>query len=73
MINTRQIKKVIDGVPFTFVCERTKHEGFDDKVTYFHNWIWSADCFGSVTKKYGKRKSVRAQIPYQIKAAKLAA
>ncbi len=71
MQKSKIIKRVIDGVAFTFECVRSKHIGFDNKVTYSYSWYWGADILSGKKLAISGTHSIKAGIKYQVKAAKM--
>jgi len=71
MINSRVVKRVIDGVNFTFECKRSVFVGFDNVKHFNKTWIWGADCLTGRHVAKGSKLSIYNGIKHQVKAAKM--
>ena len=74
MKNQKIVKKVVDGVDFTFRCVRSAYTNGYGQVSYQRKWYWGADIFngtgGGVSIGKG-HSSITEGIKHQVRAAKM--
>jgi hypothetical protein len=64
------LKRIIDGVPFTFECNRCHYITSEGKKAYIVTWWWGPDLHTFKHVAIGSKKSIYPNIEREVRVGK---